>query len=501
VTALPQDAISAPPRAVFLLRQHAVFAGVLTAGLLLRIAVMIAYPQAFFYTDSYMYIRSSYGWRPDFLRQTGYPMVLKVFRHIDQLWLVSGVQHLLGLLMAVAVYLLLVRHSVPRWLAAAATAPLLLDAFQLTIEHFLLAETIFTTLIVAGLVALLWPARITPIWAGAAGLLLATSVTFRVVSLPLVGVTVGYLLVRRTGWRPIVAYIACASAPIAGYQVWFHDTYHKFGFTTVQGIWLYGRVAPVADCALLDLTEAERKLCPRQPVGQRPPRADWYIFNPQSPAVDVDIDVQQSFALKVFKQQPATMAWVITKDVALFLLPNKIHPEWVCTTTGLLLPAEVPPPTGYAWCQPNPRQDFVGEPNPATAPHTTQLTRLLGAFAKYAQTPHLVLGLSVLLGLAAMVWRPRRRTAVSVSALMLLGGWGLGLIVLATLGSMYDVRYGLPSLPLLPALGALAAHRLWLLGRHPMTEPAPDVLTDRAPTATGGRQPRGEAPSRGVARS
>jgi hypothetical protein len=195
VTALPQDAISAPPRAVFLLRQHAVFAGVLTAGLLLRIAIMIAYPQAFFYTDSYMYIRSSYGWRPDFLRQTGYPMVLKVFRHIDQLWLVSGVQHLLGLLMAVAVYLLLVRHSVPRWLAAAATAPLLLDAFQLTIEHFLLAETIFTTLIVAGLVALLWPARITPIWAGAAGLLLATSVTFRVVSLPLVGVTVGYLLV------------------------------------------------------------------------------------------------------------------------------------------------------------------------------------------------------------------------------------------------------------------------------------------------------------------
>ena len=44
-------------------------------------------------------------------------------------------QHLLGLAMAAAIYLLLLRLRVWPWLAALATAPLLLDSMQLALEQ------------------------------------------------------------------------------------------------------------------------------------------------------------------------------------------------------------------------------------------------------------------------------------------------------------------------------------------------------------------------------
>ena len=71
---------------------------------------------------------------------------------------VAAVQHLLGLAMAVVIYLLLLRRGAPRWLAALAMAPVLLDAYQLQIEQTIMPDTWFEALIVAGLAILLWRA-------------------------------------------------------------------------------------------------------------------------------------------------------------------------------------------------------------------------------------------------------------------------------------------------------------------------------------------------------
>ena len=65
--------------------------------------------------------------------------------------------------MAVAIYVLLLRRGVPRWLAALATAPVLLDAYQLQIEQNVMPDVMFEALIVAGLVALLWRATPSPV--------------------------------------------------------------------------------------------------------------------------------------------------------------------------------------------------------------------------------------------------------------------------------------------------------------------------------------------------
>jgi multisubunit Na+/H+ antiporter MnhB subunit len=94
------------------------------------------------------------------------------------------------------------------------------------------------------------------------------------------------------------------------------------------------------------------------------------------------------------------------------------------------------------------------------------LTRALGGYAHLARTPRLVLGTSVILVLAALLWRPRRRVDDSRNSdIVLFGGWGLGLIVLGVTGSMFDERYGLPPLAILPAAGALALHRLIVVRR------------------------------------
>jgi hypothetical protein len=71
---------------------------------------------------------------------------------------VAGLQHLLGLAMAVVLYALLRRHRAPRWAAALATAPLLLDAYQLQMEQTITPGAPFEAFILGGLTILLWPA-------------------------------------------------------------------------------------------------------------------------------------------------------------------------------------------------------------------------------------------------------------------------------------------------------------------------------------------------------
>jgi hypothetical protein len=451
---------------VRVLREHIGLVVLVAVGAVLRVLVMVAYPQVFWYTDSVVYVGFSRGWQPDYIRQSGYSLFLKVFRHLGSPYLVSGFQHLLGLGLAIAIYALLRRRRLPKWLSLLAVAPLLLDGFQLTLEHFVLAETLFTTLIVAGLLALLWAPRPGVVATGAAGVLLAASVCVRVVSLPLVLLTIGYLIARRVGWQPVVAFVACAALPLAGYVLWFHHFYQQYGFTTWEGTFLYGRVAPFADCERLRLTPAERAICPPQPVGERPVRSDWYIWSAQSPGGNATEDTKLGFAKAAFTQQPVTMAGAIARETVKYLVPNEVEPDWVCAREGLLIPAD--PPTGpdYAWCQPNPRQRFSITVNPATMPTSSPLTHALGGYAHLVQAPRLLLGGSVVLALLACVIRPRRRVDGGAAAdVVLLGGWGVGLLLLSVTGSIFDERYGLPSLAILPAAGALALNRLYLLRR------------------------------------
>src|ERR1035438_9214924 len=178
-------------------RRHWLLAVLLTAGLVLRVLVQVAYRPALLYIDSIKYPSGAYpGDDPP-----GYLLVLKPFLAIGNLDLVAAVQHLLGLGMAVALYLLLRRRSVPRWLAALATAPILLDGYQLQNEQTIMPDTLFEGLIVTGLVILLWqPKPRLPMIIGG-GLALGASATVAQIGEILIAPAVIFLLVSIPGWR------------------------------------------------------------------------------------------------------------------------------------------------------------------------------------------------------------------------------------------------------------------------------------------------------------
>src|SRR5215467_9431797 len=247
-----------------LTRQHWLFAVLLTAGLVLRILTQIAYRPALLYIDSTKYLLNAYpGDDPP-----GYQLALKPVLALGSLNLVAVLQHLLGLGMAVAIYLLLLRRGVPRWLSALATAPVLLDAYQLQIEQNVMPDVMFEALIVTGLVALLWRTAPSHWLIAAAGLALGASATARQIGEIFILPALAYLLIVTPGWRlrlKNAALLCLAFAlPILGASYWNYadPQVHSFSLAPYASGSIYGRMAEAANCATLRLPSYEQRLCP-----------------------------------------------------------------------------------------------------------------------------------------------------------------------------------------------------------------------------------------------
>ena len=195
--------------AAAVLRRHWLLALLLTAGLVLRILAQVAYQPALFYIDSIKYMFGAYpGDDPP-----GYLLVLRPFLAVANLTAVAAVQHLLGLGMAVALYVLLLRRGSPRWLAALATAPVLLDGYQLQIEQTVMPDVLFEVLMVAGLVVLLWQPRPRPWMVLVAGVLLGSTATMWQPGEILILPAVVYVAIVARGWRRTLrdAALVCAA--------------------------------------------------------------------------------------------------------------------------------------------------------------------------------------------------------------------------------------------------------------------------------------------------
>lgn len=303
-----------------ILRQHWLAATLLAAGLVLRVLALLAYRPALFYIDSVKYIDSSQGNDPE-----GYKAPLRAILFVANFDTVAAVQHLLGLAMAVALYVLLVRRGASRWLAALAIAPVLLDGYQLQQEQTIMPTVWFEALIVAGLVILLW--RPDPGWRRvvAAGLVLGTSATVAQVGETLVLPAVIYLLAAGGGWRLALGRAATVcvafAVPILAYSTGSYLATGLFALSHQGATSMYGRTAAAVDCATIRLTAAERAICPT--AAQQAKGDDWLAFNPASPVQaiyrnlprgDVNSTIM-NFNSAVVRQQPQRVLAAYGRDV------------------------------------------------------------------------------------------------------------------------------------------------------------------------------------------
>ena len=492
-------------------RLHWLFAALLTAGLVLRILTQIAYRPALLYIDSTKYLLNAYpGDDPP-----GYQLALKPVLALGNLDLIAVIQHLLGLGMAVAIYLLLLRRGVPRWLAALATAPVLLDAYQLQIEQNVMPDVMFEALIVTGVVALLWRATPSPWLVAVAGLALGASATARQIGEIFILPALGFLLIVTPGWRLRLkqAGLLCLAfvLPIlaASYRNYTDPQLHTFSLAPYASGSIYGRMAEAANCATLRLPAYERPLCP-DAAQKRLLGPDGLDHNPKSPikgawipamskadrlalmqvcsrSVPVKVgtevryrnvaivcgQVTSDFDRRVLKQQPLNVLASIGKDTLKLFAFGRTTSSGDPSITRWQFQAHYPqfPPyivishgafvfgtfnTAGIEEQIGTGAD-VGGGNPAVIGPLASFLR--GYQLNGGYTPGLLFAFTVLAGLAGSLAALRRRAtpAQRATALACLLFFVTG--VLALLSSdlfEFNWRYQLPALVTLPPAAALA---------------------------------------------
>jgi hypothetical protein len=467
---------------VGLVRRHRLFTALLLLGLALRVIVMVAYRPAIFYIDSV----ASYLLPMQYLDPTGEDPIgyvlyfLAPVLRLSNLTTAVALQHLLGLGMAVAGYALLVRKGAWRWLAALATVPVLLDAYQLQIEQNVMSEPLFEAMLVAALVVLTWRDR--PRWRAvvAAGLLLGLAATVRQAGELLVLPLVLYPLLAGGQWRHRLwlsgLALGCFALPVAGYGAYYFTWTGHFGISHVGGNALYGRAATFADCDGLDLPDNELVLCPQVPRDLRP-GSDYWAHDPASPFFGVQnqegtgVDpLARDFAFRVIRHQPLDFVGAVARDAV------KVF-SWNRTDHGL-----TDPPVerwhfqeGIPLFPPLVSLDEVtalshryGDGDPVAVAPLTSYLRAYQLHGGY--TPGPVVALSILLALAPLL-RWRRAGPARLPALLFLASGSL--VLLSGDLTVFSWRYQLPGYVLLPVAGALG---LTALAGRRSTVPEAGVL-------------------------
>lgn len=460
-------------RAAGFLRCHWLLLLILVAAAGIRIVVTLAYwPALELNGDSYDYLGAAASLRPSQWHVAVYSLLLRALTPVGNLGVVSILQHLLGLGLGVVLYVLLLRLGVRPWLAALGALPVLLDGYQLDIEQFVLAETLADVLLVGGFALLLWRRRLTAPFAAAAGVLLGAAAVTRDATLPIVALVGVYLLLHGR-WRPFFFFAGPALAVLVAYGFWYLSAWGHFGFESYTGNYLYGRVATFATCAY-PLSAEEAKLCPAQPVSQRPYDQDYYVWLPGSPLNQPGLGSQSArstlaerFSEQVILHQPVSYVKEVWRDTWHYFLPGRsIAPNGdVMVLRHWLFPGPHLNPSGGIMVNGDLYKINVFFANTGfdgrnvTDRLDPSLMGPLQAYQKvvYTQGPLL---LACLLGAVAVslgLRRSRSHRRHARWAALLLALSALALVVTPSATSGFSYRYQLPLLVLLPPAGVLAA--------------------------------------------
>ncbi|MBA2695845.1 MAG: phospholipid carrier-dependent glycosyltransferase [Actinobacteria bacterium] len=470
MTALSASSPTAPPEggvgpSASLLGDHRPFLVALALGVLVRVWVQVAFVPAFVHSDAPTYLAALENLVPAPDRPLGYVLLLLLPASLvtPDVLLVALVQHVLGLALAVLLYVFLRRWGVGPRVSTVAALPVLLDTMQLSLEHAVLSDVLFEVLVFGALCLLCWHRRMRLFNALAAGLALGLAATVRLVGEPLVVVAViGCVLLAGPGWRRRVAAIILVgvgfAVPVTTYMTWYHQERGGFTLAEFTGKALYVRSASFVECDQISVQEYQRVLCPREPVAQRQDSTYYAFHDPQTlpmlrppPGVTTD-QAMREFAIAAIRAQPLDYTRTVVRDFSLNFdvwRGNRFSYD-----------------TAYKWrfkhfvtVQPT---DWTG---PAYAAHGGRQLQSVQPFADglvvyawvvYLPGPLLLGAVVVALGATLGIGRAARRDALQARAVvcvLLLAG--LLLLAAPAVGAQFVWRYQLPALALVPAAAAL----------------------------------------------
>jgi hypothetical protein len=251
------------------------FSLVVVAAVVARIVVVLGYPPIFWFSDSYNYIQDAVTHVPDPVRPNGYPFFLDLLLPLHSYYPIGLVQAAMGVAIGVAIYALLRHRGLPWWGAALPALPVLFDSYELHLEHMITADPLFIFLVTVAVVILCWSDR-PSVWTMAiAGLLIGYATLVRSVGYPLLVVVLVAMLVRRAGWRRLLALAVAGIVPIGFYMVWFHQSTGKYALSE-SGAFLYSRVSTFAQCSkMTDLPSVLTYLCDPTKLEYRPPAGEY----------------------------------------------------------------------------------------------------------------------------------------------------------------------------------------------------------------------------------
>jgi len=434
----------------FLLR-HRHLAVALGLGAVLRVITMLGYRPAMWFNDSYEYVSVALHPRPHPIRPDGYGFWLLLLKPFHSFSLVVFTQHVMGLATAVLIYALLIRKfDLPRWGATLTVTPVIFDAYQIQLEHLIMSDTMFTLLVVGVITLILWHRRMSARMGVVVGLLLALTALTRSIGLPILALVVAYLLVKRVGWRPIVAVVTACAIPVLAYMAWFKSAHGRFAMTNSDGLILYMRTMAFADCNKIKPKEVQLiVLC----TTQRKDYSQWYLWDPSgpphrygTPKFDGDVNEWASkFAKEAILAQPLDYLAVVARDFfRAFRWDRPVFPDANTYNQYEFRNEEKPLPTWPLYKGRADTDAMAYEQGPAATRIVAPWANVMQAYQRVVRLPGLVLGIILLIGLYGVAVRWRK-----------LGGpvalpWlaAVGLILAPAATAEFDYRYLLPAVPL-----------------------------------------------------
>ncbi len=477
----------------WILRRHWLMALLVAGGVTLRVLTFVAYRPAILYVDSiYIYLihlpGSPVGFAPSIPSPDplGYNMLmLQPVLSFGDLATVTLIQHVLGVAIAILTYTVLIRRGAWRWLAALGTAPILLDAYQIYIEHMIMSDTLFEALLAGAFAALVWHRRPGPITISIAGLCLGAASTVRAVGTPLFVIFLLYVLIVMPKWsfKAVGAALVTLTflAPVLGYELYASVVGDRFDATNTTATSLYARAATFVDCSTLKVPADLRQLCPAEPLGNRP-SPEFYAHTLDSPAYHVTlppgVTLQQmeiQFAKAAMTQQPLRLTGAVLRDAARLFTwnhdnlsnPDAPTERWRFQATYPVYPQAV----------------YLSTVEKVGAHYGDGPPRLnvgVASFMRVYQlnvgfTPGPLMAFFLIAGLIGGLWRGASKGAPARGPALL---YLIGAVTVLGAADFYEFtwRYQLPALVLIPPAGILGI--MAFTWRRP-PEPFPDA-DDRA---------------------